>query len=134
MVQPTAVFVLPTQPVSNFACITANTKRKMAINELEDTLNIMAEKNKKKKRLQDKDVEETKRLAEKRITEQLQHKLKQELELWRIDIKEKRLEKKYNLKMKKLELLEQGIFIPNKDDSIPTSTSNQIEKDTNHVD
>ena len=106
----------------------------MAINELEDTLNIMAEKNKKKKRLQDKDVEETKRLAEKRITEQLQHKLKQELELWRIDIKEKRLEKKYNLKMKKLELLEQGIFIPNKDDSIPTSTSNQIEKDTNHVD
>lgn len=129
LIEPVPVQLI--QLVSNFACIIANTKKKIAISELEDILDIMAEQNKKKRHLWDKDIEDTKKLLKEKFSRKLHSKLNHEIKLWQIEIEEKKPDKQHNLKMNRLELLEKRKFLPNKDDSRPKSSSNQLEQNDN---
>lgn len=113
-VQPAPVQPAPAQqahPINNPARITANTKRKTVMDELGEVLNTMAERAEKRRRLRDKDIEETKRLAEKEITERLQSKQNHEIVLRQMELEGKKSERQYNLAMKRLELLQQGISL-----------------------
>lgn len=83
-------------------------------------MGAMAEKAEKRRRLRDKDLEETKRMVEENITDRLHSQQSHELRLKEMEIAEKKSVREYNLEMKMLELLGNGVSLPGNNDFLAT--------------
>lgn len=107
------------QPSEKSVCSTSNLKRKTAIGELGDALEMMTDKGEKRRRLRDEDIEVTKRELDTGITQRLRHQLCFDLRIAELAGEEaarvsaeKKAKREYQLEMRRLDLLEKGITLP----------------------
>lgn len=98
-------------PVKNSVCANANLKRKSALGELGEALEMIVEKQKKRREKRDIEMETTRRLAEKNLRARQQSKLAWEREQKLAELEDKKAERAFFLKMKRMELLKDGISV-----------------------
>lgn len=90
----------------------ANLKRKSALGELGEALEMMVEQQEKRRQHRDKEMEATRRLADKNLGVRQQSKLAWERELKLAELEDKKAERAFLLEMKRMELLKEGISVP----------------------
>lgn len=90
----------------------ANLKRKSALGELGEALEMMVEQQEKRRQHRDKEMEATRHLADKNLGVRQQSKLAWERELKLAELEDKKAERAFLLQMKQMELLKEGISVP----------------------
>lgn len=121
---------LQTSAEKQATCATANLKRKSTLGELGNTLGLMVETSEKRRRLRDKNIENTKLELDSSITQRLKRQLNFDLRIAELaetraarksidaeqqaarESTDRQAEKQYQLEMRRLDLLEKGITLP----------------------
>lgn len=99
-------------PVKNPVRANANLKRKSALGELGEALEMMVEKQEKRREKRDMEMETTRCLIEENLRARQQSKLAWERERKLAELEDKKAERAFLLEMKRMELLKDGISVP----------------------
>ncbi len=99
-------------PMKNLVRANANLKRKSALGELGEALEMIMEQHEKRRQHRDIEMKATRRLADENLGVRQQLKLAWERELKLAELEDKKAEQAFLLEMKRMELLKESISVP----------------------